>query len=76
MIKTGKKRRTSDWNIVITILQCDIVNVIRIHTVAAVRLILVLLCFLDATVHLRGLFPILNNLNSQPRVNLNCHVMT
>ena len=50
----GKKGRTSNWNIVITILECDMVNVIRIHTIiVAVRLILVLLCFMDATVHLR-----------------------
>ena len=52
----GKKGRTSNWNIVITILECDIVNIIRIHTaVVAMCLILVLLrvCFLDATVHLR-----------------------
>ena len=50
----GKKGRTSNWNIVITIFECDMVNVIRIHTIiVAVRLILVLLCFMDATVHLR-----------------------
>ena len=50
-----KKGRTSNWSIVITIIECDMVNVIRIHTVVvAVRLILVLFCFLDATtVHLR-----------------------
>ena len=49
-----KKGRTSNWSIVVTIIECDMVNVIRIHTVVvAVRLILVLLCFLDATtVHL------------------------
>ena len=50
----GKKGRTSNWNIVITILKCDMVNIIRIHTVVvAVRLMLVLLCFLDTTVHLK-----------------------
>ena len=50
----GKKGRTGNWNIVITVLECDMVNVIRIHTVVVtVRLMLVFLCFLDATVHLR-----------------------
>ena len=60
------KRRTSNWNIVITILHCCIVDVERIHihsTLAvvvhvALRLTLVLLRFLDATVtvlHLREL---------------------
>ena len=39
---------------VITILKCDMVNIKRIHTVVvAVRLMLVLLCFLDTTVHLK-----------------------
>ena len=54
-----RKRRTSNWNIVITMLHCGIVNVEKIHihkrTLAVVvyvaaRLTLVLLCFLDATV--------------------------
>jgi hypothetical protein len=61
------KRRTSNWNIVITTLHCCIVNVKRIHihsTLAvdvvfvAVFLTLVLFRFLDATVtvlHLREL---------------------
>ena len=60
------KRRTSNWNIVITILHCCIVDVERIHihsTLAvvvhvALRLTLVLLRFLDATVtvlHLKEL---------------------
>jgi hypothetical protein len=49
-----EKGRTSNWNIVIRILHGDMVNVKRIHiVVVAVRLILALLCFLDATVHLR-----------------------
>ena len=52
--KKEKKGQTSNWNIVITILQCAIVNVKRIHIVVAVRLIFAaLLCFLDAAVHLR-----------------------
>ena len=56
--KQREKGRTSNWNVVIRILRCDIVNVKRIHTVdqVAVRLTFVLLCFLDATVHLRELF--------------------
>jgi hypothetical protein len=60
------KRRTSNWNIVITTLHCCVVNVKRIHihsilavvVYVAVRLTLVLLRFLDATVtvlHLREL---------------------
>ena len=56
----GEKRRTSNWDIVMTILHWDILNIIRIQAVvvyAAVRLTLVLLCFVDATVlHLRKLF--------------------
>lgn len=53
------RTRTINWNIVITMLHCGIVNVERIHihkrTLAvvvyfAVRSTLVLLCFLDATV--------------------------
>jgi hypothetical protein len=55
------KGRTSNWNIVITILHRDIVNVKRIHNhrtvVVYVSVTLVLLCFLDVTVlHLRELF--------------------
>ena len=56
----GKKRRTSNCNIVITILHCCIVNVKRIHihrtlvvvvyVATGVRLALVLLRFLNATV--------------------------
>ena len=49
----GKKGRTANWNIVITILQCAIVNVKRIHIVVAASLISALLCFLNAAVHLR-----------------------
>ena len=48
----GKKGRTANWNIVITILQCAILNVKRIHIVVAARLIFALLGFLDTTVHL------------------------
>ena len=50
--REGKKGRTSNWNIVITILQCAILNVKRIHIVVAARLIFALLGFLDTTVHL------------------------
>jgi hypothetical protein len=60
------KRRTSNWNIIITTLHCCIVNVKRIHihsilavvVYVAVPLMLVLLRFLDTTVtvlHLREL---------------------
>ena len=54
------KRRTSNWDIVITIFHCCIVNVERIHihrtlvvvvyVAAAVRLALFLLRFLNVTV--------------------------
>ena len=58
--KEGEKKRTSNWNIVITIIHCCVVNVERIYihctlivvvyVAAVVRLALVLLRFLDATV--------------------------
>ena len=59
-MKQREKRRTSNWNIVITILHCCAVNVKRIHVhrtlvvvvyvAVGVRLALVLLRFLDVTV--------------------------
>ena len=63
----GGKRRTSNWIVVVAILQCAIVNVkrFRVHdhgtvvAYVAAGLTLVLLCFLDATstvLHLRKLF--------------------
>ena len=51
--KVKHEGRTSNWNIVITILQRAIVRVKRIHIViAAARLVFALPGFLDATVHL------------------------
>ena len=59
-LKVKGKRRTSNWNIVITILHSCIVNVKRIHihrtvvvvvyVAASMRLVLVLLQFLNATI--------------------------
>ena len=63
----GGERRTSDWIIVMTILQCAIVDVERVQNhrtvviaYVGVGLTLVLLCFLDATstvLHLRDFKP-------------------